>query len=240
MKAALFSRYMDITEDCTRGRNVVVIDVYRTTTVIITALANGASDIIPAESIDEAWEISRTLNADKVLLAGEREAIPIKGFQLDNSPFSYTEDTVRNKTIVMTTSNGTRAIKVSSHCNSLYIASFLNIAAVVSKLVKRNVDVSIVCAGTMGNFSLEDGLCAGMIISRMSRQCEIETSDLGWAMTELVERSTDIRALLERGSFAYRYLKKTNYQKDIDYCLTVDSLELVPALDADGRIRSHQ
>jgi 2-phosphosulfolactate phosphatase len=237
MKVALFSRYRDITEDCTRGRNVVVIDVYRTTSVIITALANGASDIIPAESIDEAWEISRTLNAGKILLAGEREAIPIKGFQLDNSPFSYTEDIVRNKTIVMTTSNGTRAIKASSRCDSLYIASFLNIAAVVSELAKRNVDVSIVCAGTMENFSLEDGLCAGMILSRMNLQCEIETSDLGWAMTELVEQSADIRALLERGSLAFRYLTKTNYIKDIDYCLNVDSIEMAPLLDTDGRIR---
>lgn len=240
MKVALFSRYMDITEDCTTGRNVVVIDVYRTTTVIITALANGASGIIPAGSIDEAWKISRSLNDDRVLLAGEREAIPINGFQLDNSPFSYTKDLVRNRTIVMTTSNGTRAIKVSSPCDSLYIASFLNIAAVVSELVEKNSDVSIVCAGTMGNFSLEDGLCAGMILSRMNRLCEIETSDLGWAMTELVEQGTDIRALLERGSLAYRYLKKTNYHEDIDFCLTVDSIELVPLLNADGRNRSHQ
>ena len=237
MNVSLFSRYMDITEENTAGRSVVVIDVYRTTTVIVTALSNGASDIIPAESIDEVWKISRGLDDDQVLLAGEREAIPIDGFHLDNSPYSYTEDIVRNKTIIMSTSNGTRAIKVSSRCDTLFIGSFLNIAAVVSELMKRKKDVCIVCSGTMGAFSLEDGLCAGMILSRMSRLNEIRLSDLGWAMRELVERDISIREALENGSLAYRYLQKTNYTRDIDYCLNIDSTKILPILGPDGRIR---
>jgi 2-phosphosulfolactate phosphatase len=239
MKVSLFSRYMDITEENTKGRSVIVIDVYRTTTVIVTALSNGASEIIPTESIDEAWKISRELDSEQILLAGEREAIPIDGFQLDNSPFSYTKDRVLNKTIIMSTSNGTRAIKVSSHCDFLCIASFLNIAPVVSELMRREKDVCIVCSGTMGNFSLEDGLCAGMILSRMSRLNEIQLTDLGWAMKELAERNIDIREALEKGSLAYRYLRKTNYIEDIEYCLRVDLIEIVPVLDPDGRIRKH-
>jgi 2-phosphosulfolactate phosphatase len=229
---------MDVTEEQTKDRSVVVIDVYRTTTVIVTALANGAAEVIPAESIDEAFSISRKLESSRVLLAGEREALPIEGFQLDNSPFSYTEERVRDKTIIMSTSNGTRAIKKSSHCDFLCIASFINAAAVVSELLNRERDVYIVCSGTMGEFSLEDGLCAGLILSRMSRLHDIQVSDLGWAMKDLVERATDIKALIEKGSLAFQYLTKTHYTKDIDYCLDVDTMSILPFLDDDGRIRT--
>jgi 2-phosphosulfolactate phosphatase len=228
---------MDVSEEDTEGRSVVVIDVYRTTTVIVTALANGAADILPAESVEEAWKLSRELHSDSVLLAGERKAIPIEGFHLDNSPFSYSANRVRGKTIIMSTSNGTRAIRACSGGSALFIGSFLNLSTVVSELIKRQEDVCIVCSGTMGRFSLEDALCAGTMLSRMGRKIAMQLSDLGWAMRELVERDIDIRKALETASLAYGYLRKTNYVLDIDYCLTVDSIGILPLLDGDGRIR---
>jgi 2-phosphosulfolactate phosphatase len=238
MRVDVFGRYQDVTTHDTITKNVVIIDVYRTTTVIVTALEHGARAIIPAESVEEAWELGRCFHEGDVLLAGERKAVPIEGFHLDNSPFSFSEEKVDGKTIVMTTSNGTGAIRACRKCDTLYIASFLNLSSIAETLVSRDRDVSIVCSGTLGTFSLEDGLCAGMIVSSMHRAVRMQVSDLGWAMQTLVEGESDFRVAVREGSLAYRYLLKEGYDRDIDYCLQKDTSRLIPVLDDENRIRA--
>jgi 2-phosphosulfolactate phosphatase len=244
MRVDVFGRYQDVTIRDTDKKNVVIIDVFRTTSVIVTALENGARAIIPAETVEEAWELSRPFAEGDVLLAGERKAVPIAGFHLDNSPYSFTAEKVNGKTVVMTTSNGTGAVKACRRCNALYIASFLNLSAVAETLVRRERDVSIVCSGTLGTFSLEDGLCAGMIVSSMRnmrsmrRMKNLEVSDLGFALETLAEKESDISRTLRAGSLAYRYLIQEGYERDVEYCLRKDRSRLVPVLGADGCIRS--
>lgn len=228
MLVDVFGSYRNVSEEYIGNRDVVVIDVYRTTSVIVTALAHKAQCVIPVTSVDEAWDLYNQDETGSILLCGERKALPIKGFHLDNSPNAYTEERVGGKRLVLTTSNGTRAIKVCSGGKRVYIASFLNVSSVAEALVSRANDVAVVCSGTFGRFALEDGLCAGMIASRLLEKADTEMSDLGVAMVELLKAAADIRKLLGMGSVAYRYLKREGYDGDIDYCLERDRYEITP------------
>ncbi len=223
---------MDVSPENIKDKNVVIIDVFRTTTVIVTALKHKAECVIPADSIEEAWEVFNQYGKDQALLGGERKALPIEGFHLDNSPSSYSEKKVNGKKIILTTSNGTRAIKACIKYKKLYIASFLNVSSVADTLSQTDDDICIVCSGTLGNFSIEDGLCAGAIISILRSRTTASTSDLGWAMKRLYETESNIKELLKNGSFAYNYLLKTGYSDDIDYCLQFDRLKMVPVFDS--------
>lgn len=224
----VFGTYKNISEEYIVNRDVVVLDVFRTTSVIVTALARKAQCVIPVESVDEAWELYNQDETGSTLLGGERQALPIKGFHLDNSPNAYTEERVQGKRLALTTSNGTRAIKVCSGGKRVYIASFLNASSVAEALVSRANDVAVVCSGTFGRFALEDGLCAGMIASRLSEKADTAISDLGITMVELFTAVTDIREFLSKGSIAYRYLEREGYDDDIDYCLQRDRYEIAP------------
>ena len=237
MKVLVIGRYQDVRKEDVEGKNVAVIDVFRTTSVIVTALENGASCIIPAETINKARTIGVKMDDSEILYAGERNALPIEGFHLDNSPFSYMKESIKNKTIIMTTSNGTKAIRSGRPALHLYIASFLNTSAVVDVLEEQGNDVTIICAGTLGMFSLEDGICAGFIASSLAGKIEsVEITDLAWAMKHLVESGIDVKKALEQGSYAYSRLLETGYEKDVEYCISPDTSRTVPILTSDGWI----
>jgi 2-phosphosulfolactate phosphatase len=231
MKVDVISRYADVSAEQVRGKNAVVIDVFRTTSVIVTALQNGAECVIPAITVEEAWELYHSNQGGQVLLAGEREALPIDGFHLTNSPLLFTGDRVRGKRIVLTTSNGTRAIRSCLNAENLLIASFLNASSVAYALGERNEDVVLVCSGTMGTFSLEDGLCAGMIISTLAGKRDIRVGDLGWSVRVLhhdLPTSEAMRDALQEGSLAYRYLEGIGCLDDVDFCLQADVSQVLP------------
>jgi 2-phosphosulfolactate phosphatase len=231
MHIDIFESYKNISDDDLAKRDVVVIDVFRTTSVIVTALVHGANCVMPVENIDEAWDIFYRDRSGNTLLGGERQALPIEGFHLDNSPNSYTKEKVRGRRVVITTSNGTRAIKGCLAGKSVCIASFMNVKAVAEALCRRANDVAVVCSGTFGRFALEDGLCAGMIASRLSKMVETSFTDLGAAMVDLYNSAEDIRGLLKKGSIAYTYLYRTGYEDDIALCLQTDKYDVVPFYD---------
>jgi 2-phosphosulfolactate phosphatase len=231
----VYGTYRNVEPDGIRDKNVVVIDVYRATTVIITALKNGAESVTPVESIEEAWELFNR-HKERTVLGGEREGAPIDGFHLDNSPLSYTSDRVGGKKVVLTTSNGTNAVKVCKSSRNLYIASFLNVSGVVKKLLDDENDIAVVCAGTFGRFALEDGICAGMIVSSLSKKKGISVSDLGMAVKRLFEKENDILGALKNSSVAYCYLERLGYKADIEFCLQRNVFDIVPVYDA-GLIR---
>jgi 2-phosphosulfolactate phosphatase len=162
-----------------RGGVVVVVDVLRATTVMIGALAAGCEAVIPCSEIDEAKKIAAGLPAGTALLAGERQGLPIPGFDLGNSPGEFTPEVCRGKTLVMTTTNGTRAILASVEADRVYIASFTNLRATSDEIsvqfLKKDHghSVHIVCAGTEGHISLEDSLLAGALTNQI-----VEVADL--------------------------------------------------------------
>ena len=151
-----------------QGRTVFVIDILRATTVMCAALAHGAKALIPVASTEEALRLAQTIGSDDVLLAGERNCLRIPGFQLGNSPLEMREPVVRGKTLIVTTSNGTKALLACQGAASVFpaAASNLSLAAErISEAIARDDDVLIVCAGRNGTFALDDAYCAGRLIA---------------------------------------------------------------------------
>ena len=145
------------------GGVAVVIDVLRATTTMIHALAAGCDAIIPCGEIDEARRLAASLPKGSALLAGERQGVPIEGFDLGNSPGDCTPEVCSGKTLVMTTTNGTRAILASLEADRVLVAAFVNLRATVEALKVDNRPIHLVCAGTDGQVSLEDSMFAGAV-----------------------------------------------------------------------------
>jgi 2-phosphosulfolactate phosphatase len=166
-----------------RGGVAVVVDVLRATTVMVHALASGCEAVIPCLEVDDARRAAAALPPGTALLGGERGGLPIAGFDLGNSPASYTPEACRGKTLVMTTTNGTKAILASLEAERVYVAAFANLGRMAGEIAVQCLkadhgkDVHIVCSGTEGHVSLEDTLLAGALIAR-SRAVSLEALSL--------------------------------------------------------------
>ena len=146
-----------------RGGVAIVADILRATTVMAHALGSGCAAILPCAEVDEARRVAASLPPGTALLGGEREGLPIDGFDLANSPGSYTPEACRGKTLVMTTTNGTRAILASLEADRVLIGAFVNFRATLRALEGEARPIHIVCAGTNGRVSLEDTSFAGAL-----------------------------------------------------------------------------
>jgi 2-phosphosulfolactate phosphatase len=151
------------------GGSVVVIDVLRASTTIVHALAAGASEVIPCLEVDDALSVASRLPRSAYILGGERGGLPIDGFDLGNSPTDYAPDRVRGKTIVFTTTNGTRAMMRCRQAGRVAIGGFVNAAAIVEWLSGQE-RVHLICAGSAGRVSRDDILFAGMLVEQLQRQ----------------------------------------------------------------------
>lgn len=151
-----------------RGGVAVVIDVLRASTMIVHALANGCRAVIPRAEIDDAQRVAAALPAGTALLAGERRGLPIDGFDLGNSPAQCAREVCEGKTLVMTTTNGTRAILASLEAELVLVGSFVNFAATVQRLLLEKRPTHLICAGTNGLVSYEDALLAGAFAARFA------------------------------------------------------------------------
>jgi 2-phosphosulfolactate phosphatase len=157
-----------------RGGVAVVVDVLRATTVMVYALAAGCESIIPCGEVDEARSIAAGRPPGTALLAGERGGLPIPGFDLGNSPHEFTPEVCGGKTLVMTTTNGTRAILASLEADRVYVAGFVNLAAITEEIsvqflkMDHGQSIHIVCSGTEGHVSLEDSLLAGALAGKIT------------------------------------------------------------------------
>ncbi len=212
------------------GKNAVVIDVLRATSVIATALHNGASAVVPAETAEEAHHLFDDFPSGNALLGGERNAVKISGFHNGNSPLEYTPETVSGKTLILSTTNGTRALKLCDSATETITAAFVNITSVVEYLSDKCNDIVIVCSGTAGKFSLDDALCAGMLISLISDRRVVETDDLGKLVLQFYGSETGNISDKLSSCAHLKYLQSKGYQKDIDFCLQADQFRVVPIL----------
>lgn len=162
--------------------SAVVIDVLRAATVAAYALDAGATQILPCREIEDALTLAERFSPDEVVLGGEREGVAIDGFQLGNSPEEYSPDRVAGKTVILTTTNGTRALDHARQAAELYMASFVDASAVVSRLIGRP-QIAIVCAGTDGNISDDDVLLAGLLVDQLLRRSGIVYQQNAQAIT---------------------------------------------------------
>jgi 2-phosphosulfolactate phosphatase len=146
------------------NRGVVVIDVLRATSVMVHALSEGAIEIIPVATVEEALQRVKTFPSGTTLLGGERGSRKIEGFDLGNSPKEYIADRVRGKRLILTTTNGTKAFHFVSSGEEIMVGSFFNIGAIAERCFEPNRDLFLFPSGDKGNFSLEDTVCGGMLI----------------------------------------------------------------------------
>lgn len=203
----------------------VVIDVLRATTTIITALANGCRQFIPVATVEEAL-LLKSVYPD-ALLGGERNALRIADFDLGNSPFEYSPLMVGDKTIIMSTTNGTVALKTAEEAAKVYVGAFVNAAALCNRLAAEGNSVVLLCAGTQGRFSLEDALCAGLIAHRLGAGARLGDSALAArAMYQEISR-VELVELVTQSSHA-THLIKAGFAADVAYCLQSDLLAVVP------------
>ncbi len=238
MKIDVFASHTHTSEKDVRGKACVVIDTLRATSVMVTALNNGCAQIIPVMEVEQAMEIKASMDDGRTILGGERGGLKLTGFDYGNSPLEYTKEAVVGKTLVMTTSNGTQAILKAQGAHTLYMGAMLNATTVAKALMKQKKDVVILCAGTNGRFSIDDCVTAGYIIDRMIKykgRQTIKLDDLGYVCYELYEQHMDDLDALVSNAGHYNILKDLGMQDDIDYCLTMDSVNVLPRFE-DGRI----
>ena len=220
-------------------QTAVVIDVLRATSVITTALENGAREVIPVKTVEEAQNLYAQCDTAKTLRGGERNALKIEGFDLSNSPLEYKKKVVEGKSLILTTTNGTNAINNIIGADEVVLACFRNGAAVVEHIVglshRGSRDIAIVCAGTESHFSLDDGLCAGMIIELLKQRTEVETDDLGLLLHRFYNESKDNLFGALSGCYHLKRLFTMGFYDDIKFCLETNCVQTVPVLK-DGKI----
>ncbi|MBU5453941.1 2-phosphosulfolactate phosphatase [Caproiciproducens sp. MSJ-32] len=218
-----------INEEYLKDKIVIIIDMLRATSVITTAINNGAKEIIPILTVEEAYKKKEELKAIGIeaLLGGERNAIKIEGFDFTNSPLEYTKERVNEKTIILTTTNGTRAINLSKNAKKIFIASMLNAKAVVAELKKEKEDIVFINAGTNGEFSMDDYICSGYMISLLSKECSCNLSDISKMAKLIYENNNNIIDFIKEAKH-YNILKSLNLEKDLYYCVKKDIIKIVP------------
>jgi 2-phosphosulfolactate phosphatase len=222
-----------------KDKNVVVADVLRTSTTMITGLAKGAKEIIPTDSIASAGMIGRNSQGE-ALLCGERNGKIIEGFNLGNSVQEYKEETVKGKILVFNTTNGTPSLMKAKFARDCVVVGFVNISKVASYLLELNQDVIILCSGKNNEFSLEDTVCAGMLVSLMvskggKNKCELTDSSLGAAKL-YSSYKLDLLKMLHESEHG-KYLISLGFEDDLNECAKVDVYDIVPLLK-NGIIKS--
>lgn len=212
-----------------QDKTVVVIDALRATSTMIVAFENGCSAFIPVATVEEAKKVAAERNDPQLLLGGERRALPVEGFQLGNSPRDYRPEKVKGKVVVMTTTNGTRALLAAGKAKEVFIGAFLNLSALCRRLREAGREVLIACSGEKDLFCLEDVVCSGAIVSCVEKDgLAVLKSDSALAAKILYEYfAEDIYGMLAASEWG-QYLERMGLGKDVRICAQIDSSKLVP------------
>lgn len=209
---------------------VVVIDVLRATSVMVQAFSEGAVEIIPVATVEEAFQRVKTFPFGTTLLGGERGSRKIEGFDLGNSPKEYIADRVRGKRLILTTTNGTKTFHFVSSGEEVMVGSFFNIGAMAERCFELDRDLLLFPSGDKGNFSLEDTVCGGMLIDQIIRKGKkpIALTDASHTAHILYQRFKD--NLLEAFHLSHhgRELINLGLGDDLLYCAQIDTTNIVP------------
>ncbi len=202
---------------------VVIIDVLRATSTIATALHNGAKSIIPVDSVTECIRIGKQIDS---ITAGERDGQIAEGLEYGNSPFEYPEEFIKGKTLVLTTTNGTRLLQMALDKNAkgIITGSFPNLSAVCDYLIAQNQNVILGCAAWKNRVNIEDTLFAGAVIDRIGKHFSINCDSSQIALTMYNDAKADLFEFMKsKKASHYQRLSGFGLEKDIRYCLTADS-----------------
>ena len=215
------------------GKTVAVIDVLRATTTIITALNNGAKEIIPVGNFEFAMKISGSMFGGQTLLGGERNTKKIDGFNLGNSPLEYTREIVAGKSIVFLTTNGSKAVVKTKFSDTSVICAFLNLSAAAKYLSSLKKDIEIVCSARLGFFSLEDAICAGKLATEIaSLTGDIEKTDSTNAAIQLAKSfGKNLKKMLYDTDHG-KVLIENGFEEDLKHCAKLNSTEIIPVFSS--------
>nr|WKN38245.1 2-phosphosulfolactate phosphatase [Tunicatimonas sp. TK19036] len=207
---------------------VVVVDVLRASSTMVTAFAHGLERLMPVAYVEGCLALQRL----GYLSAGERDGAKVEGFNFGNSPYDVMDKSLEGKSLAMTTTNGTLAIERAKDARKLLIGTFLNMSAVVKYLQKLDEPVLVMCAGWKGYINLEDTLFAGALVSALKETHEIQ-GDSSLTAQLLYESSKDnLLEVVSQASHAQR-LKDLSADKDMRYCLQIDEYDVVPVLESE-------
>lgn len=205
---------------------VVVADIFRATSCMVTGLAHGIGSITPVATVEEC----RQLQQQGYIAAAERNAQKVEGFELDNSPFSYMDTRLVGEHIAMTTTNGTLSItKAKPQAVKVLVGAFLNLGALTHHLRSEPYDVLVLCAGWKGRPNLEDTLFAGALADQLKNQYMLLEDSALMAHRLYQEASDNLLASVANSSHVRR-LQRLGIQKDIAYCLQPDLYDVIPVL----------
>jgi len=216
-----------------QGRTAFVIDILRATSAMCAAMSHGAKAIIPVASTEEALRLAQTIGSGDVLLAGEKDCVRIPGFHLGNSPLEMTEAAVRGRTLIVTTTNGTKALLACQGAAAVYPTAAANLTAAADKareVLERDRDLLVVCAGRDGSFALDDAYCAGRLVAAAleSRRPRRGMNDAAIAALDLVRRYGEgwERPLVR--SRAGRELIRLGFRDDVADAGRLDAYPVLP------------
>ena len=209
---------------------VVIIDVFRATSTIAAAVHNGAAEIIPVDSVAKCIELGAQI--PNSLTAGERDGKVAEGLQHGNSPLEYPRTFIENKTLVLTTTNGTRLLHMCSDANEIITGSFLNLGAVCDYLVSQKKNVLLACASWKDRYNLEDSLFAGAVYDAIGKHFEMNC-DSTRAATHLYKAAkNDLYGFIQDSSHFLR-LSKFGLQYDMEYCCKINEHNVLVKLVED-------
>ncbi|HMI04156.1 MAG TPA: 2-phosphosulfolactate phosphatase [Pedobacter sp.] len=211
---------------------VVVIDVLRATSSMVYGIDNGATAIIPVAHVEDCLAYF----GKGFLLAAERDGSVVEGYDFGNSPFSYTKEKVAGKTVVLTTTNGTKALHMAREAaNQVVIGSFLNLQALCDWLKVQDKSVLLLCAGWKDQFNLEDTLFAGAVVAEL-RKDFTHFDDSSVAAEDLYQLArNDLRTYIRKSSHSYR-LALLNIEEDVRFCLQLNICKSIPVLEGDALV----
>lgn len=206
---------------------VVIIDVFRATSTIASALYNGAKEIIPVDEVANAIEISKQVSG---IAAGERDGKIAVGLEHGNSPLEYHREFIENKTLVLTTTNGTRLLHMAltNGADTIITGSFPNLSAVCNFLIKENKPVILGCAGWKDRYNLEDTLFAGAVISRIKKHFIIHCDSSLTAESLYEQHKNDLHGFAPSITHYHRLVDRFGLIEDIRFCFTPDIANVLP------------
>jgi 2-phosphosulfolactate phosphatase len=213
---------------------VVIIDVFRATSTIASALHNGARSVIPVDSVPKAIEISKRIEG---IAAGERDGMIAEGLQHGNSPLEYNREFIENKTLVLTTTNGTRLLQMAldKNASTIISGSFPNLSAVCDFLIKEKKNVVLGCAGWKDRFNLEDTLFAGAVIEKVKEHFTIHCDSSQMANEMYVNHKDSLHDYAPKLTHYHRLVDRFGLIDDIRFCLTPDVANVLP-IYIDGKL----
>jgi 2-phosphosulfolactate phosphatase len=206
---------------------VVVIDVFRATSTIAAALYNGAKCVIPVDSVPKAIEISRSIDG---IAAGERDGKIADGLEHGNSPLEYSREFIENKTLVLTTTNGTRLLHMALErgADTIISGSFPNLSSVCEFLVAEKKSVVLGCAGWKDRFNLEDTLFAGAVIAQVKKHFTIHCDSSLMAESMYARQKNNLTDFAPKLTHYHRLVERFGLIEDIKFCLTNDVANVLP------------